>query len=429
MLKKNNKTLFACSNCGNEFPMWNGRCLSCGEWNTLKEISGELNNMQDTGGEIIVAKPLFDHKSEKKVRTKTGFSELDTVFGGGIVRGSVILLGGEPGIGKSTLLLQILENAGKVLYISGEESLEQIKLRADRLAIDTKNISISSTPDISNLDKAIADFIPDIIVVDSIQTVYYSKISGSAGSQSQVKESGLLLQQLAKKFEVPIIIIGHVTKEGVVAGPKMLEHLVDVVVYMEGERGHDARILRCVKNRFGNTDEIAVIKMESAGLKEIKNPGSLFLSETENAPGSVVTVMIEGTRPLLVEIQALVTPTSFGYPRRTTSGFDLNRLNILIGVIGKRAGINLSSQDIYLSVVGGISAREPASDLAAILAIVSSFKNKSLPEKTCFFSEVGLTGEIRKVSHAEKRKKEAQKLGYRAISSYQNISQAIEKNF
>jgi DNA repair protein RadA/Sms len=327
------------------------------------------------------------------------------------------------------LLLQILENAGKVLYISGEESLEQIKLRADRLAINTKNISISSTPDISNLDMAIVDFSPDMVVVDSIQTVYYSKISGSAGSQSQVKESGLLLQQLAKKFEVPIIIIGHVTKEGVVAGPKMLEHLVDVVVYMEGERGHDARILRCVKNRFGNTDEIAVMKMETNGLVEIKNPGSLFVSETENAPGSAITVMIEGTRPLLVEIQALVTPTSFGYPRRTTSGFDLNRLNILIGVISKRAGINLSNQDIYLGVIGGISAREPASDLAAILAIVSSFKNKPLPGKTCFFSEVGLTGEIRKVSHADKRKKEAQKLGYSIASGYHNIREAIEKNF
>jgi len=429
MSKKNSKTLFACSNCGNEFPMWNGRCLSCGEWNTLKEINEEFNDSRNSGGEQIIVKPLFSHKSEKKVRTKTGFSELDTVFGGGIVRGSVILLGGEPGIGKSTLLLQILEKAGNVLYISGEESLEQIKLRADRLGIDTKNISISSTPDISNLDRALVDFSPDMVVVDSIQTVYYTKISGSAGSQSQVRESGLLLQQLAKKFEVPIIIIGHVTKEGVVAGPKMLEHLVDVVVYMEGERGHDARILRCVKNRFGNTDEIAVMKMKSDGLEEIKNPGSLFVSETENAPGSAITVLIEGTRPLLVEIQALVTPTSFGYPRRTTSGFDLNRLNILIGVISKRAGINLSNQDIYLSVVGGISAREPASDLAAILAIVSSFKNKSLPEKTCFFSEVGLTGEIRKVSQADKRQKEAQKLGYHIASGYRNINESIEKNF
>jgi DNA repair protein RadA/Sms len=429
MTKNVNKTLFVCSNCGNEFSMWNGKCLSCGEWNTLREMKEEILSGRESGGEKIVVKSLSDHKSEKGIRTKTGFIELDIVFGGGIVRGSVILLGGEPGIGKSTLLLQILKNTGKVLYVSGEESLEQIKLRADRLEINTKNISISSTPDISNLDLAIADFSPGMIVVDSIQTVYDARISGSAGSQTQVKESGLLLQQLAKKFEVPIIIAGHVTKEGVVAGPKMLEHLVDVVVYMEGERGHDARILRCVKNRFGNTDEIAVMRMESSGLKEVKNPGTLFISETGNGPGSAITILIEGTRPLLVEIQALVVPTSFGYPRRTTSGFDLNRLNILIGVIGKRAGINLSNHDIYLSVVGGISAREPASDLAALLAIVSSFKNKPLAEKTCFFSEVGLTGEIRKVSLADKRKKEAQKLGYNVVSGYHNIREAIEKNF
>ena len=424
---KNNKTIFACSNCGNEFSTWSGKCLACGEWNTLKEMSAEIGKSEAVG-EKIISKNLSDFKISGSNRIKTGYSEIDRVFGGGIVEGSVVLLGGEPGIGKSTLLLQIVKEIPSTLYISGEESPEQLLMRAQRLGIGTKNISVSETPDISGLEPAIIESQPKIIVIDSIQTVFSSGISASAGSQLQVKESGLFLQQLAKKHKIPIIIIGHVTKEGVVAGPRMLEHLVDVVIYMEGERSRDARILRAVKNRFGNTDEIAVLKMEEKGLIEIKNPGAIFLSESENAPGSAITVLIEGSRPLLVEIQALVTPTTFGYPRRTTSGFDLNRLNILIGVMTKRAGINFGNQDIYLSIVGGISTSEPATDLAAALAIASSYKNKPLAKNMVYFGEVGLTGEIRKIASADKRKKEAEKLGYEVVSSYKDINQAIEKN-
>lgn len=428
MKKSNNKSLFVCSNCGNEFPTWAGRCSACGEWNSLKEVNEVQMSANSISGEIIVARPLLSFESKKTERLKTDFSEVDRVFGGGIVQGSVILLGGEPGIGKSTLLLQLISSIEKVLYISGEESLEQIKIRADRLKIKSKNISISSTADISALEKAIVEFSPKLIVIDSIQTIYDSRISASAGSQMQVKESGLFLQQLAKKYSTPIIIVGHVTKEGIVAGPKMLEHLVDTVVYLEGDRSHEARILRATKNRFGNTDEIAVLKMESHGMVEIKNPGAIFLSESQNVPGSAIAVLLEGTRPLLVEIQALVTPTVFGYPRRTTSGFDLNRLNILIGVITKRAGINLGNQDIYISVVGGISTREPAADLAVCLAITSSFKNKSLSERTAYFAEIGLTGELRKVVGADKRKKEAEKLGYKVSNNYKDVRAAIETN-
>ena len=424
---KSAKTIFVCSSCGNEFSTWSGRCLACGEWNTLKEISSEIAKLE-TVGEKIVPKKLTDFSLSESSRLRTGYPEIDRIFGGGIVPGSVILLGGEPGIGKSTLLLQIVDNIPSTLYLSGEESPEQLKMRADRLGIKNKNISISETPDISGLEQAILEYSPKVIVVDSIQAVYDSRISGSAGSQTQVKESGLVLQQSAKKHKVPIVIIGHVTKEGIVAGPRMLEHLVDVVIYMEGERSRDARILRAVKNRFGTTDEIAVLKMGKKGLVEIKNPGAIFLSESGNVPGSAVSVLMEGSRPLLVEIQALTTATTFGYPRRTTSGFDLNRLNILIGVMTKRAGLNLGNQDIYLSVVGGISTHEPAADLAACLAIASSYKNKRLPEGSVFVGEVGLTGEIRSVSAADKRKKEAEKLGYKMITNYKNINQAIEKN-
>ncbi|OIN89137.1 DNA repair protein RadA [Candidatus Berkelbacteria bacterium CG_4_9_14_0_2_um_filter_42_30] len=427
MAKKSGSSIFVCSNCGNEFSTWSGKCLACGEWNTLKEMSSEISKLEAVS-EKIVAKNLSDFKISSSSRIKTGYSEIDRVFGGGIVEGSVILLGGEPGVGKSTLLLQIVKEIPSTLYISGEESPEQLLMRAERLGVGTKNISVSETSDISGLEQAIIENRPKIIVIDSIQTVYNSQISGSAGSQVQVKESGLFLQQLAKKHKIPIIIIGHVTKEGIVAGPRMLEHLVDVVVYMEGERRSEARILRAVKNRFGTTDEIAVLRMGEKGIVEIKNPGALFLSESSGAAGSAVTVLLEGSRPLLVEIQALVTPTTFGYPRRTTSGFDLNRLNILIGIMTKRAGLNLGNQDIYVNVVGGITASEPATDLAVCLAIASSYKNKPLPGNVAYFAEVGLTGEIHRVMRAEKRKKEAENLGYKVRSNYKDIREAIEKD-
>lgn len=426
---KNNreKSIFVCNSCGNEFSTWAGRCSACGEWNTLKEMSAEIGKLE-TVGEKISAKNLSDYKITNNNRIKTGYPEIDQVFGGGIVVGSVILLGGEPGIGKSTLLLQIVAGISNTLYLSGEESPEQIKMRAERTSVKSKNVLVSEIADISGLEQAIIELEPKIIVVDSIQTIFDSRVSGTAGSPTQVKESGLALQQLAKKHKVPIVIVGHVTKEGTVAGPKMLEHLVDVVVYMEGDRNYQARILRAVKNRFGNTDEIAVLSMGENGLVEVKNPGVIFLSERKNSAGSAVTVLMEGSRPLLIEIQALTTPTTFGYPRRTTSGFDLNRLNILIGVITKRAGLNLGNQDIYLNIVGGISTSEPAADLAVALAIASSFKNKPLIDRTAFIGEVGLTGEVRKVANADKRKKEADKLGYKVASNYREIREAIEKS-
>ncbi|MFA5158376.1 MAG: DNA repair protein RadA [Patescibacteria group bacterium] len=425
MKSSKEKLVFVCDNCGNEFSNWAGRCNACGEWNTLKEFKSQA--LTPNTAEKISATNINNFSISAKTRIKTGFSEVDRVFGGGIVDGSVILLGGEPGIGKSTLLLQIVDNLPKTLYISGEESGAQLKLRAERLKLSGKNIEVSGAVDIAALEAAIIDLEPRIIVVDSIQTVYDSRTSGTAGSQLQIKESGLVLQQLAKKHGVAIIIVGHVTKEGTVAGPRMLEHLVDVVVYLEGERSHDARILRTVKNRFGNTDEIAVLKMDEKGLVEIKNPGAFFLSEADSLPGSATTVLLEGSRPLLVEIQALVTPTTFGYPRRTASGFDLNRLNIIIGVLTKRAGLNLGNQDVYISVAGGLSAREPAADLAVALAIASSYKNKSLPEKSVFFGEIGLTGELKKVMAADKRRKESETLGYKVYSTFKNISQALEK--
>ncbi len=426
MKSSKDKTIFVCENCGNEYSTWAGRCSACGEWNTLKEFKTAATG--SSSAEKIIASKLASFSITAKTRIKTGFFEVDRVFGGGIVDGSVILLGGEPGIGKSTLLLQIVDNLPKTLYISGEESGQQLKLRADRLGLLGKNIDVTSAVDIASLEAAILENKPKIIVVDSIQTVIDSRVAGTAGSQIQIKESGLVLQQLAKKHDVAIIIVGHVTKEGTVAGPRMLEHLVDVVVYLEGERSHDARILRTVKNRFGNTDEIAVLKMGEKGLEEIKNPGAFFLSESDNLPGSATTVLLEGSRPLLVEIQALTTPTTFGYPRRTASGLDLNRLNIIIGILTKRAGINLGNQDVYISVAGGLSAREPAADLAVALAIVSSYKNKLLPKKSVFFSEIGLTGELKKVMAADKRKKEAEALGYKVYSNYKNISEALAKN-
>lgn len=426
MKNKSEKTLFFCNNCGNEFSTWSGKCSSCGEWNSIKEVK-ESSTVNITNSEKIVPKKLNDLTSSIKTRIKTGYSEIDRVFGGGIVSGSVVLFGGEPGIGKSTLLLQIAANLANNIYLSGEESAEQINIRADRLKISTDKINFSTISDISNIEQMIIESSPEIIIIDSIQTVYVNSISGTAGSQNQVRECGILLQRLAKKYSVVIIIIGHVTKEGVVAGPRILEHLVDVVVYIEGDRNHEARIVRAVKNRFGATDEIAVLTMGETGLIEVKNPSAIFLSESENVAGSATAVLLEGSRSLLVEIQALVTPTVFGYPRRTSSGFDLNRLNLLIGVLIKRTGLSLGNQDIYLSVVGGISTSEPAADLAVCMAIASSYKNKSLKEKIAFFGEVGLTGEIRKVAGSDKRKKEAENLGYKIASDLKNINDIIMK--
>ncbi|MEI6144286.1 MAG: DNA repair protein RadA, partial [Candidatus Berkelbacteria bacterium] len=339
---------------------------------------------------------------------------------------------GEPGVGKSTLLLTVAAETAKQgilsLYISGEESASQVRLRAERLNAIDKNLWLAAESDLGAVIAHIDSVKPELLVIDSIQTISSTTVDGSPGGVTQVREIAAALIRIAKERSITLVLVGHVTKDGSIAGPRLLEHLVDVVVYLEGERSNDARILRTVKNRFGNTDEIAVLKMAESGLVEIKNPGAFFLSEGDNLPGSATTVLLEGTRPLLVEIQALVTPTTFGYPRRTASGFDLNRLNIIIGVLTKRAGLNLGNQDIYISVAGGLSAREPAADLAVALAIASSYKNKSLPIKSVYFGEIGLTGELKKVMAADKRKKEAEALGFKVYFGYKNISAALENN-
>jgi len=432
------ETMFVCSECGNEAAKWSGKCLSCGSWNTLKEFKtpqaarrgGQADNT-NRGLNPSEALSIDNIETKNFQRFKTGIEEFDRVLGGGIVPGEVMLLGGDPGIGKSTLLLQVAANIDNVLYVSAEESQHQIKLRAERLEVRAKNLQIFTQ---TNVDEIIAKIINaknkqfSLLIIDSIQTIYDAEFPSTPGSIIQVKECALKLQQMAKNLNIPMFLIGHVTKDGSVAGPKTLEHLVDLVLYLEGERYHDTRILRGIKNRFGATDEIGVFKMTERGFSEVKNPSELFLKERmENVPGSVVTATLEGTRPFLVEIQALTTPTAFGYPRRTASGFDLNRLQLLIAVLSKRAGINLTNQDVYLNVVGGFRIDDPASDLAVCLAIISAYKNKKIDPAISAFGEVGLSGEIRAVNHQEKRVIESKRLGFEKIIKSKTLFEAIKQ--
>lgn len=426
------KSVFVCSSCGGEHLAWQGRCQFCGEWNSLKEIKSQKSNLQSrtninkAPAEII----KLDHVKLKDFsRIKTGIGEFDRVLGDGIVPGSVILLGGDPGIGKSTLLLQLANKIKNSLYVSGEESAEQIKLRAERLGLKEVEFSLFIETDISSIIEGINREKPSLVIIDSIQTMFVSDYPSTPGSLVQVRESALRLQQAAKALHIPIILVGHMTKGGEVAGPKTLEHLVDVVLYLEGERYHDSRILRGAKNRFGATDEIGIFEMGEKGMQEVKNPSKIFLEErTENVAGSVVTATMEGTRPLLVEIQALCTPTNFGYPKRTASGFDLNRLNLLTAVLIKRAGINLSGQDIYLNIAGGFRLKDPGIDLAVCAAIASAYKNKPINSKLCLFGEVGLSGEIRRVRFSEKRQIEAKRLGYLSIDKHvRNLYQLVKE--
>lgn len=424
---KQDKTIYMCDNCGNEFSSWSGRCTLCGEWNTLKEIkigNSKIKSGQKLGD--IKVENLNNIKIETSTRISTNIGELDRVLGGGIVPGSIILLGGEPGIGKSTLLLQLANNLKKVLYLSAEESAAQIKIRADRLKINNKEISLVSDYDIDSILLEAEKNRPDILIVDSIQTVATANSDSSPGSIVQVRECGMLLQQFAKRTGISVIIVGHVTKDGSLAGPRILEHLVDVVLYLEGERFHDARILRGVKNRFGATNEAGIFSLNEKGMVEVKNPSELFLSEKQDEPGCVVAATLEGTRPILVEVQALTVPTKFGFPKRTSSGFDLNRLNLLAAVISKKTSVNLLNSDIYINIVGGMKIKDPAIDLAVCLAVISSFKNKKLPYKLCLFGEVGLSGEIRNVVRQKDREKEATALGYSVVSSTKNLNQLIE---
>lgn len=411
-------TVFVCSNCGNESSKWFGRCPACNEWNTCYE---EKINLKSSGKsaskKTATTVKLDDVKKQDIVRTKTGFDELDRVLGGGLVKGSLTLLGGEPGIGKSTLILQIcdkIKGEGQVLYVSGEESAQQIKIRADRLGIKNNDIVFLGETDIDAIEDAILKTNPKLVIIDSIQTMYSDEITSGPGSVSQVREVTARIMKMCKQEEITTIIIGHVTKDGNIAGPRVLEHMVDTVLYLEGERYFAYRILRGVKNRFGSTNEIGMFEMNDIGMCEIDNPSSVLLSEkNENVAGSIVVASIEGTRPILVELQALTATSVFGMPRRTANGIDYNRLTLLIAVLEKRTGLPLGNQDVYLNIVGGIKINEPALDLGIILAVSSSFKNIPIPNDVIAIGEVGLTGEVRSVNQIEKRIKEAEKLGFK----------------
>ncbi len=413
------KTVFVCSNCGYESTKWLGKCPGCNEWNSFYEekLSTKDTKAKVADKKMVAPKALNEVVGKDSVRTSTGIGELDRVLGGGIVHGSLILVGGEPGIGKSTLILQLcnkMQGEGKVLYVSGEESAEQVKIRADRLGIHNENILFLGETDIELIENHILEIKPKLVIVDSIQTMYSDDISSAAGTVSQVREITARIMRICKGNDITTIIIGHVTKEGNIAGPRVLEHMVDTVLYIEGERYFSYRILRSVKNRFGSTNEIGMFEMQNEGMVEITNPSSVLISEREDNPsGSVIVASMEGTRPLLIELQALTTPTVFGLPRRTANGIDYNRLTLLVAVLEKKAGLSLGSQDIYLNVVSGIHISEPAVDLGMIIAVASSFKNIAIEKNTVVIGEVGLTGEVRAVNLIDKRLKEAEKLGFK----------------
>ncbi len=405
--------IFICSNCGYKTQRWQGKCQNCGEWNTLEEKTQLVSNNSVRG---VSANPidLGSVDISEKQRIVSGISEFDDVVGGGLVPGSLVLLGGDPGIGKSTLALQLSMTLKNVLYVSGEESVNQIKYRAHRVSSD-QSLQVLSETDLESVLATVESTHPDIVIVDSIQTMYSAQASGVAGGVAQVTYAVQRIMRVAKLLHISFIIIGHVTKEGYLAGPKTLEHMVDTVLYLEGERFASFRILRCVKNRFGTTNEVGVFEMVKEGLVEVKNPSLLFLGDGGvKASGNVITSVLEGSRALLLEIQALTSVTNFGYPKRTTAGFDNNRLQLLTAILSKRAGINLSNQDIYVNVVGGIKVTEPSADLAVALSIVSSMKDIII-DGTVVIGELGLSGEVRFVANLEKRIKEAEKLGFKRI--------------
>ncbi len=424
------KILFQCQSCGYSSPKWLGRCPDCGEWNSFTEEQRVAGLKRQSIGEPV---SLPDITASQDTRFSTGIKELDRTLGGGVVKGSVVLIGGDPGIGKSTLTLQSLKGLaelGKVLYVSGEESPEQIKIRAERLQIESANIILLPETSLEGIIEQVRKIKPQLIVIDSIQTIFSLELPSAPGSVGQIRECATKLMFLAKKQGIPLFIIGHVTKDGAIAGPKVLEHIVDTVLYFEGDKGNPFRILRTVKNRFGSTNEIGVFEMMESGLQEVENPSQLFLSERpENVPGSVVTVSIEGTRPLLVEIQALVTASSFGVPRRTAIGVDYNRINLLVAVLDKRLGMQLGGMDIYVNVVGGLKIDEPALDMGIIAAIASSFRNKVIATELFTFGEVGLSGELRAISQPDIRIREAAKLGFKkGVVPVSNSSGADEFN-
>lgn len=417
-MAKGKKSVFFCQNCGHEENKWLGQCPACREWNSFVEekvSTGKNTAVKSIREAEVVA--LTEVSTDDNTRVETGIQELDRVLGGGIVPGSLVLVGGDPGIGKSTLLLQVCQRLAaqkSVLYISGEESLAQIKLRANRMGEFSKNLLLLCETNLDTIRNVIENRKPDLVIIDSIQTMYNEEVGSAPGSVSQVRESTNVLMQLAKGLGISIFIVGHVTKEGTVAGPRVLEHMVDTVLYFEGDRHASYRILRGVKNRFGSTNEIGVFEMRQSGLVEVENPSEYMLSgKPENASGSVVACSMEGTRPILIEIQALVCESNFGMPRRTATGTDYNRVNLLMAVLEKRIGLRLSNYDAYVNIAGGIRMNEPAIDLGIVMAIASSYKNRPIDEETIVFGEVGLSGEVRAVNMPEQRVNEAKKLGFK----------------
>ena len=414
------KSVFFCTECGNETAKWAGRCPSCGAWNTIVEQAAPKNAVKGKHNTAFSvqskAHPINDLTASEELRFATGMGELDRVLGGGAVKGSLVLVGGAPGIGKSTLMLQICGQLGefaKILYVSGEESPRQLKLRADRLGVASNNLYVLSETRFGDVLASVEEEQPDVLIIDSIQTLYNDELDSPAGSVTQVKDCTMALMQLAKGQGITVFVIGHVNKEGSIAGPKVLEHMVDCVLYFEGESHMSYRILRAAKNRFGATNEIGVFEMQDKGLVEVPNPSEMLLSgRPEDAPGTCVTCVMEGARPVLAEIQALLAPSAQNIARRTSNGFDYNRAAMLIAVLDKRGALKVSSCDAFLNVIGGLTIDEPAADLGAVLALASSYLDKPLGNRTAAIGEVGLTGELRSVSHLDERLREVRRLGF-----------------
>lgn len=438
------KSVYICSSCGFESPKWNGKCPSCGEWNTFEEdIIEEAPKKSSLKAAPSAAsgadcsdkiRTLSQIDTDEEIRYSTGAGELDRVLGGGLVKGSLVLLGGEPGIGKSTLLLQICSYLGaehSILYVSGEESVRQVKLRADRLGVTTPNLYLLSMTDAESICSTIMSSRPDIVIIDSIQTMNIRSISSASGSITQVRECTNLFMHLAKDMEIPIFLVGHVNKDGAIAGPKVMEHIVDTVLFFEGDRHQSYRLLRAVKNRFGSTNEIGVFEMLDRGLQEVENPSQMLLSgRPHNVSGTCVACVMEGTRPILAEVQALAAKTSYSAPRRMATGFDFNRLNIIIAVLEKRLGIFLGTLDIYLNIVGGFRLDEPAGDLPVAMALYSGVMDKQINEELIAFGEIGLGGEIRSVSHIVQRIKEAERMGFKyCVVPKQSMSNISTKDY
>lgn len=414
------KTLFYCTQCGNETPKWAGRCTACGAWNTIVEQPDrKISTGKGTRASVVravKATSITEMSDGEEIRFSTGMGELDRVLGGGAVKGSLVLVGGAPGIGKSTLMLQICKKLGaqfRVLYVSGEESVHQLKLRAKRLQAESDNLLVLSETNLDDVLECVQAEQPDVLIVDSIQTLYNEEINSPAGGIGQVKDCTMKLMQLAKEGNITVFVIGHVNKEGFIAGPKVLEHMVDCVLYFEGDQHMTYRILRAAKNRFGATNEIGVFEMLDIGLREVENPSEMLLSgRPEDAPGSCVTCVMEGARPVLAEVQALLAPSNANYPRRTCNGLDSNRAAMLLAVLEKRGGLKVSQCDAYFNIIGGLTLDEPASDLSVLVAIASSYLDKPIPTKLAAMGEVGLSGEIRSISHIEQRLAEVHRLGF-----------------